>query len=568
MKSKYLCILYFLIFISLISFSKQNYKKSKLKKFLRYLGLPDVPLSNQFLDEEDNPSDTNPSDDTDYDNPEEKETKTEEEPDQGSESEEIPDQDGEYGENEDDEYKGENEDDEYKEENENDEPEEDKENDEPEEDKEDGEPEEDGENDEYDEEEDNPEEEEQTEEEKEKKTYVNIKCLYVAKYNVYTLQKLQNKNIDYEKEFENGKVIFNFCQDTNKNSSFKSTVLWDRNNTDPKLIRASGSIDGENKNKNGWAELNSDEDRKGLLITLAHGEECKNGKYHQTYLKLYCDSEIEDDDFLENVDLSEFYDQNNVCKHYIIANSIYACPLNDWYLLRRIMNKHKFLFGLGFMLIGLFLCMWGNKYKIPTIMIVMGLIFCYIISIIILNFIPSLINTEKKLWILLGVGFLIGTFVGYLIKAKITIFTIMLGISMGYSVAEIIYQFIQGFIEWNPTYLYYSTIGVCCIGGIVVGYYLIKTVMILGTSLVGGYVFMRGVAVIFGNYIDEGEYVDLIKSGEYEQLRDIKNGWVYLYLGIWLIMTVFGFYYQCIGHKKKESNSDEIEKKKKKKDEE
>ena len=59
--------------------------------------------------------------------------------------------------------------------------------------------------------------------------------------------------------------------------------------------------------------------------------------------------------------------------------------------------------------------------------------------------------------------------------------------------------------------------------------------MILGTSIVGGYIVMRGAAVIFGNYIDEDQFVDLIKSGEYEQIRDMKNGWVYAYLGLWLV---------------------------------
>ena len=41
----------------------------------------------------------------------------------------------------------------------------------------------------------------------------------------------------------------------------------------------------------------------------------------------------------------------------------------------------------------------------------------------------------------------------------------------------------------------------------------------------------------------------------------MKNGWIYVFLGIWLVMIIFGFYYQCIGHKKK-GNSKEIEKKK------
>ena len=508
MKLKYLCLISLAVLISLISFSVQKYENSNLKKFLSNLGLPDVPLSNQFLDEQDSPSDndTYPSNDTD-DGASENETETEEEPEDDKTEEETK-------------------------------------------------------------EEEQPAEEEEGQEaddgdEKEKKTYVNIKCLWVDKYNVYTLQKLQNKKKDYEKEFEEGKVIFNFCQDTVTNSTLESTVLWERNFTyknETELIRASGSIDGENKDKNEWDELNEDEG-PGLIITLAHGEKCTKDKYHKTYLKIYCDAEIDDDDFLDSVDLSDFYIKGNDCKHYISARSIYGCALNDWYLLKRLMDRYKYLFGLGFILIGVFLCMWGNKFKVPTIMLVMGLIFCYVVSIIVLNFLPSLIDTEKKLFYLLGAGFLLGTFVGYLIKAKITIFTIMLGISMGYSVAEVIYQFVQGFIEWNPTYLYYATIVVCCVVGIVIGYYLIKTVMILGTSIVGGYIVMRGAAVIFGNYIDEDQFVDLIKSGEYEQIRDMKNGWVYAYLGLWLVMIIFGFYYQCIGHKKKEATSKEIEKK-------
>ena len=72
---------------------------------------------------------------------------------------------------------------------------------------------------------------------------------------------------------------------------------------------------------------------------------------------------MDDDEFLESVDLSEFYDKNYECKHYIIARSIYGCALNDWYLLKRLMNKYKYLFGLGFILIGVFLCMWEINLK-------------------------------------------------------------------------------------------------------------------------------------------------------------------------------------------------------------
>ena len=387
---------------------------------------------------------------------------------------------------------------------------------------------------------------------KEKKSIVNIKCLWVQKTNVYSLQPLQNET-DYVKEFSKGKVIFNFCQNTKIDPN--SSILWDNNDT---IIPIAGSVEGEGSNKNEWAELN-DDSVPGLIITLSHPKEKQcNGNYHQTFFKIYCDPNITDEDFLETVDLSEFTVRENACKHYITAKSIYGCALNDWYLLKRVMNNYKWIFGTGLILVGLFLCMYGNKFRTPTIILVMALIGCYAISIAFLNFFSSMIETEEHLWMLLGAGFLIGGFIGFIIKAKITMFTISLGISMGYSIAEIIYQFIQGFIDWNPAYVYYGTIGVCCIAGIVVGFLLLKSVFIVGTSIVGGYVAMRGATVFFGNYIDEGQFADLIRNREYEQLEQFRNGWTYGYLGFWAILTLFGIYYQCIGHRKSKTSSKDI----------
>ena len=56
--------------------------------------------------------------------------------------------------------------------------------------------------------------------------------------------------------------------------------------------------------------------------------------------------------------------------------------------------------------------------------------------------------------------------------------------------------------------------------------------------------------------MDEAEFVDLAKSGEIEQLKDIKNGWVYAYLALWLVLSVVGIFYQCRKFKKGESEKE------------
>ena len=495
MKSKYLEIIYLTIIISFISISVSKYENSNLKKFLSNLGLPDIPESKQFLEEQASQSEddilskneTIPSNSTDDDEPsEEEEFPDEEEEDSGEEekSEEDPSQEENQGD----------------------------------------------------------------------KSYINIRCLWVDKYNVYSLQKLQNDNNDYVKPFINGKIYFNFCKNTKLNK--ESTVIWEKNYTNSNLtslIKLSGNIDGDEKNKNEWMEINDDDERNGLKIKLTHGELCTDKKYHQTYFKIYCTPKANDSKFLDNVFLTDF--NEDACIHYITIDSIYGCALNDWYLLKRVMSEYWYIFSAIFILLGLFLCLFGYRWETITLALVLGVICCYLVSIIVLNFLSFLIDTEKKLYILLGVGFLVGVVLGYMLKTKMVILTIMLGASMGYSLAEFVYQIIQGFIDWNPTYLYYTTIVICVVAGILAGLFVLKSIIIIGTSLLGGYIAMRGVTIIFGNYIDEGQFVDLIKNGEFEQLKELQNGWTYAYLGLWLVLTVFGTYYQCYGYKKSDKNS-------------
>ena len=66
---------------------------------------------------------------------------------------------------------------------------------------------------------------------------------------------------------------------------------------------------------------------------------------------------------------------------------------------------------------------------------------------------------------------------------------------------------------------------------------------------------MRGLTLIFKNYMELAEFVDLVKNGEFEELKNIKSYWTYAYLGFWIVLTLAGCYYQCWGYKKREKNN-------------
>lgn len=399
------------------------------------------------------------------------------------------------------------------------------------------------------------------EEENKNRTYVNVRCLWAEKYNVYSLQFLQDEEKDYEYPFYYGKVIFNFCQNTNRDK--QHTVIWEKNTTNKTEIKnIAGSIEGEGSSKNEWMELIEDDGQTGLKIKLSRGEICnaETKKYHQTYFKIYCNANVPDSEFLKNVDLSEF--NQDTCIHYIIGYSIYGCALNKWYLLKRAMTDYWYIFSAALILLGLFFILWGYKWEAVTLILVLGIICCYFIMIIILNLFPSLIDTEQKLFILIGAGFLAGSVIGFMLRSKVIILTVLLGASMGYTIAQFVYQIIQNYIDWNPTYLYYSTIAVCAVAGIVAAIYILKTIKIFAASFLGGYIAMRGVTIIFGNYIDEGQFIDLVKNGEYDQIKEMRSAWIYAYLGLWLVLTIFGVYYQCKGHNKSsDNNKTNVEKK-------
>lgn len=377
---------------------------------------------------------------------------------------------------------------------------------------------------------------------------INIKCLWANKYNVYSLQELQNKEKDYEKDFDSGKIIFNLCQNTITKvdeEESDSTVLWDNGN---ETIKIAGSINGDGENKNVWSELGNDDNQSGLVIRLVEGDICEGNEKHQTTLKIYCDPEVDEDNFLDSINLDYF--SNETCIHVIEARSIYGCTLNSIYLLKRIFDEYKIPFSILFIIIGIFLCLWGYKYLNITVMLVSSIIGSYLVTVAVLNFFPSTITSETRLWITLAIGFFVGLVMGFFLKNDVQGFVIMQAGILGYSVGTFAYQIVQEYIEWDPTYLYYATLAVCTVIGLLLGLCMYKVILTLGTAVFGGYLAMRGVSFIVGNYVDENQIIDLIKNQEFEQLKEIRGPWVYGYLGSWLALSLIGLFIQCKHTKK------------------
>jgi hypothetical protein len=364
---------------------------------------------------------------------------------------------------------------------------------------------------------------------------INIKCLYSHDYNIYSLQVLQNKEKDYEVKLENSeKVLFNFCQNTVKDST-STIVRLGENNT---VTRLAGSIEGEEKEKNNWNQIGNKTNPIGLQIELVQGDKCGNDSRHQTTIEIMCNATV------DTIDSVQFLDEGE-CIHKLKLNSLYGCSLRSTYLFLKLLQDYKIVFCILFVVIGIVLVFFGYKYLRYAIIIICGFIGCYAITAAILNFFPNFITTETYLLICLVVCFILGCAIGFLLKDDVKFNIILLGGFLGYSAAKFVYQIVQNYVDYDPEIVYYACLIGCPIIGAIVGYFLSDFVIIVGTSVFGGYLAMRGVSLVAEHYLDEGYIIDLIKSKEWEQLKEIRDGWTYAYLGMWAVLALAGIIIQC-----------------------
>lgn len=376
---------------------------------------------------------------------------------------------------------------------------------------------------------------------------INIKCLFSKNYNFYSIQSLQDKEHDHE--HKNGSYIyhFNFCRNTKKDS--KSTLVREHNVTGT-TVKLSGSIDGSGGDKNIWNEIGTDKS-EGILITLTNGELCDEGEDEAKYItniRIFCDK---DEDKMG--DLRIYKAENVKCAYMMQFKSRYGCPLGSTYLLMRLMEDYNYIFMVIMVVLGILLCFFGKKYIEPTILVLCGIIGCYVLTALILSIFPDFITSELGLFFCLLVCFILGLVIGYFTKEDVRFYVILCGAFLGYSVATFFYQIVQTYVNWDPQILYYVVLGICVIIGGVIGWFFSESILILSLSVFGGYLVMRGVSLVAGNYLDESMTIDLIKAQEWEQLAELRTAWVYAYLGSWLVLAIAGTIIQCRYYRKEKS---------------
>lgn len=352
-------------------------------------------------------------------------------------------------------------------------------------------------------------------------------CMEIIGYTLFDFFNLSTKNVSGTSD-DDGIIELKFCENIN---DYKSTCILKK---DGKVIKLAGDVSGEDKNYNRIIIDNYDKKKERVAnIYLAAGDKCKSEKY-KVKMQLKCD-ENEEFKLDEEIKLIE-----SNCNLDIKAKSKYACGIDDKYNLLPVNN---ILAGVIVLIIGIIIGILSYNQVNLAIILVFFASFLFIFLIIIVLFDIQSYAIQITLLVL---SLIISLVLSILfIKKKKTLFKYYMFLICGlcgYALGELICnQFLSLIDTTHQKLIRYLVIAGFIVIGIVLGMCFPKYIYIIGTSIIGSYLTMRGLSFLLYSkvpYIEENKLYDLAHSGNFDMITDMALGLFLIYPILLIILIV------------------------------
>jgi hypothetical protein len=149
-----------------------------------------------------------------------------------------------------------------------------------------------------------------------------------------------------------------------------------------------------------------------------------------------------------------------------------------------------------------------------------------------------------------SVALVLGIVAGCIVRRNIKLMLGLLGMIAGFFSGSLLFALISSMSGWNAVWGFWVISCILAIIGCIAAVYFGMPVVMLSTSLVGSYLFMRSWTLFFpGNYPSESELID--SKGE-----DLDMGPIFwVFIGVFAVSFAFSLTYQC----KYAKNHEELE---------
>ena len=307
-----------------------------------------------------------------------------------------------------------------------------------------------------------------------------------------------------------------------------------------------------------------DEGNDKFEFVSTAGDKCGDSNFVTTYTFINDEAENSDVQYKKIVPNVM---HNNECSRTVDIKTNFGKSV-EYLILQRIFNDYWALTGIVFLIIGIYLMILAQNKKATkfVICIIFGEIFAFSIACGIIG-----INNKHMEWSIFAVGIFFGGFLGYFCLEKNKLFRGVLSITAGFIFGLIMFDIM--FLHQNYQYAgILLTDSVLIFMGLWFSFiYLLPEFHYYCDSIIGSYVFIRGISILlqklgkFGRYRELQLTLYLINRFEFEYANFFyKERWpIYLvfvfFMIAFMIVSMLYYYFKAVG--KDEDEEDEKEEK-------
>eukprot|EP00343_Euplotes_focardii_P000880 CAMPEP_0205798960 /NCGR_PEP_ID=MMETSP0205-20121125/65_1 /ASSEMBLY_ACC=CAM_ASM_000278 /TAXON_ID=36767 /ORGANISM="Euplotes focardii, Strain TN1" /LENGTH=368 /DNA_ID=CAMNT_0053059463 /DNA_START=150 /DNA_END=1256 /DNA_ORIENTATION=- len=283
-----------------------------------------------------------------------------------------------------------------------------------------------------------------------------------------------------------------------------------------------------------------------LMLSYESETVCEEGFFGIGF-EIFCDKDITDEPQfgLNNA-------KSTSCKPVYSTTHKAGCYTGDLNALWRFIESNNIVFGIIAMVLGAYNMILGRKFIRPTI----GLIFCLttvsiVLFIFYVLFLPH--DVEKWVgWLLLSISVVLGSIAGFFASKLVRVGVFFIGLWSGIGLGLLLNNLI--FYKINHVAVVWVLMAVLGLSLGVLSFFWYNYIVIICTSILGSYLFVRGLAFIAGGYPNEFTIYTRIRNGEVNSVP----GTFYAYMAGMLVAFAIAFFIQFT-IKKREGKKDDMD---------
>jgi len=197
--------------------------------------------------------------------------------------------------------------------------------------------------------------------------------------------------------------------------------------------------------------------------------------------------------------------EDNSCHPRVKIYTDSGCTASSFARLYEFFSANALILALTFSVLGLFFAFFGEDF--PKIALFTAAFFAAYLGGAAFLFGVLLPDdpTDVLFYLSLGICVVLGLLLGFLASSFMSLGILLLGAWLGATLGMTIYNALFSALVAGAggNVLFWIIIGVCAIAGAIFTIKMYHHALIVGTSLLGGYLFMRGVSLVLGEYPSE-----------------------------------------------------------------